>query len=107
MKKLKKNDSVIVISGKDRGRSGIIKKILESNGKVLVEGINLVKKHTKANPNSQIEGGIVQKEAAINISNIAIYNTLEKKYDRVGFRFLEDGMKKKRYFKSNSKYVTF
>lgn len=100
--KIKRDDEVIVIAGKDKGKTGKIKTVL-TNGKVIIEGVNLVKKHTKPNPQAGIEGGIVEQEAPIQISNVAIYNSETGKADRVGFR-LEDG-KKARFFKSNNELV--
>jgi large subunit ribosomal protein L24 len=103
MQKIKKGDDVVVRTGKDRGKSGKVAKILKDN-KVLVEGVNQVKKSQKANPNAGVQGGIIVKEMPINISNIGLYNPQTKKADRVGFRFLEDG-KKVRYFKSTNEVV--
>lgn len=102
-KKLRKNDEVIVIAGKDKGRQGKILQIL-SDAMVLVEGINIVKKHQKPNPKLGSQGGIIDKEAPIHISNIALYNPITKKADRVGFKQLEND-KKVRYFKSNDEIV--
>ncbi len=101
--KIRRNDEVIVITGKDKGRTGKVTRVMPSENKVLVEGINVKKKHQKANPNLGIEGGIVTVEAPIDVSNVAIYNPETKKADRVGFRF-EDG-KKVRFFKSNGAVV--
>lgn len=101
--KIRRNDEVIVITGKDKGRTGKVTRVIPSENKVLVEGINVKKKHQKANPNLGIEGGIVTVEAPIDVSNVAIYNPETKKADRVGFRF-EDG-KKVRFFKSNGAVV--
>jgi large subunit ribosomal protein L24 len=103
MAKIKKGDDVIVRTGKDKGKSGRVTKILKDN-KVLVEGINQVKKNQKPNPNAGISGGIIEKDMPINISNIGLYNPATKKADRVGFKFLEDG-KKVRYFKSTNEVV--
>jgi len=103
MQRIKQGDDVIVITGKDKGKSGRVSKIL-TNEKVLVEGINRVKKTQKANPNTGVQGGIIEKDMPINISNIGLYNPATKKADRVGFRFLEDG-KKVRYFKSTNTNV--
>lgn len=101
--KIRRNDEVIVITGKDKGRVGKVTQVLTSEHKVIVEGINLVKKHQKANPNLNIQGGIVDKEAAIDVSNVAIYNPATKKADKVGFR-VEDG-KKVRFFKKTNEVV--
>lgn len=100
--KIKRDDEVIVIAGKDKGKTGKISKVL-SNGKVIIEGVNLVKKHQKPNPQAGVAGGIVEQEASIEVSNVAIYNSETGKADRVGFR-LEDG-KKVRFFKSNNELV--
>ena len=103
MAKIKKGDDVIVRTGKDKGKSGRVTKILKDD-KVLVEGINQVKKNQKPNPNAGVSGGIIVKDMPINISNIGLYNPETKKADRVGFKFLEDG-KKVRYFKSTNEVV--
>ena len=103
MQKIKKGDDVVVRTGKDKGKSGRVTKILKDN-KVLIEGINQVKKCQKPNPNAGISGGIIVKDMPIAISNIGIYNPATKKADRIGFRFLEDG-KKVRYFKSTNEVV--
>jgi large subunit ribosomal protein L24 len=103
MAKIRKGDDVIVRTGKDKGKSGRVTKILKDN-KVLVEGINQVKKNQKPNPNAGVSGGIIVKDMPINISNIGLYNPETKKADRVGFKFLEDG-KKVRYFKSTNEVV--
>ena len=103
MQKIKKGDDVIVRTGKDKGKSGRVTKILKDN-KVLVEGINQVKKNQKPNPNAGVSGGIIVKDMPINISNVGLYNPETKKADRVGFKFLEDG-KKVRYFKSTNEVV--
>ncbi len=98
------NDEVIVITGKDKGKTGKVVRVFPSDHKVLVEGINLKKKHQKANPNANIEGGIVEKEAPIDVSNVAIYNSATNKADKVGFRFDENGVKV-RYFKSTNEVI--
>jgi len=102
MNKLKQNDEVIVITGKDKGKRGTISKLLPYN-RVLVTGINLVKRHTRPNPNLGQPGGIVEKEAAIHVSNIAIFNPQTNKADRVGIK-VQDGVRK-RVFKSNDTNV--
>ena len=104
MEKLKKNDEVIVISGKDKGRRGTVLRIDRDKDKVLVENINVVKKHQKPNPNAGVAGGIIEKEMPVAISNVMIYNPITKKGDRVGIRTLEDG-RKVRFFKSNNETV--
>ncbi|MBF6650397.1 MULTISPECIES: 50S ribosomal protein L24 [unclassified Methylobacter] len=103
MQKIKQGDEVIVRTGKDKGKSGRVLKVLKDN-KVLVEGINQVKKNQRPNPNAGISGGIIVKDMPIHISNVGLYNPETKKADRIGFKFLEDG-KKVRYFKSTSKVV--
>lgn len=103
MQKIKKGDDVIVRTGKDKGKSGRVSKVFK-DGKVLVEGINQVKKTQKPNPNAGITGGIIVKDMPIHISNIGLYNPETKKADRIGFRILEDG-KKVRYFKSTNQVV--
>jgi large subunit ribosomal protein L24 len=103
MQRIKQGDEVIVRTGKDKGKSGRVSKVLKEN-KVLVEGINQVKKNQKPNPNAGVSGGIIVKDMPINISNIGLYNPQTKKADRVGFKFLEDG-KKVRYFKSTNEVV--
>jgi large subunit ribosomal protein L24 len=103
MNKIKKNDDVIVITGKDKGNRGSVLRVLE-NDRVLVAGINKVKKHQKPNPVKGTSGGIVEIEKPIHISNIAIYNAATKKADRVGVKQLEDG-RKVRVFKSNGEVI--
>jgi len=103
MNKIKKGDDVIVLCGKDKGKRGSVLRVLEDE-RVIVEGINTVKRHTKPNPNAGVTGGIVDKDLPVNISNIALFNPATKKADRVGFKVLEDG-KKVRYFKSNNEVV--
>lgn len=102
MRKIKCNDEVIIISGKDKGKRGTVSRLVGEN-KVIVGGINIVKRHTKPNPNAGVTGGIVEKEAALDISNVAIFNPDTSKADRVGF-LVEDG-KKKRIFKSSNKVI--
>ncbi|HFD31124.1 MAG TPA: 50S ribosomal protein L24 [Gammaproteobacteria bacterium] len=104
MKKIRKNDEVVVISGKDNGRRGTVSQVL-SNGKVLVQGINIAKKHQKKNPNAGISGGIVDKELPIDVSNVMVVNPATGKGDRIGIRTLEDGTKV-RFFKSNNEQVS-
>lgn len=103
MNKIKKNDDVIVIAGKDKGNRGSVLSVLE-NDRVLVAGINKVKKHQKPNPVKGTTGGIVEIEKPIHISNIAIYNAATKKADRVGVKLLEDG-RKVRVFKSSGEVI--
>jgi large subunit ribosomal protein L24 len=102
MAKIKRDDEVIVLAGKDKGKRGTVRKVLDDD-RVLVSGINMIKKHTKPNPQAGVAGGIVEKEAPIQISNIAIFNPNSKKADRVGYR-VEDG-KKVRVYKSNGDVI--
>ena len=103
MNKIKKGDEVIVLAGKDKGKRGTVLQVLD-NGKALVNDINIVKKHVRGNPQTGETGGIVEREAAIQLSNIGLYNPSTGKADRVGFKTLEDG-RKVRYFKSNGETV--
>lgn len=103
MKRLKTGDDVIVITGKDKGKRGTVARILP-NGRVVVDNVNLVKRHTKPNPNRGISGGIVEKEMSLHSSNIALFNPVSKKAGRIGFRILGDG-RKVRYFKSNNEVL--
>lgn len=103
MRKIKRDDEVIVIAGKDKGKRGKVMKVL-TDDRFVVSGINMVKKHQKPNPMLGKPGGIVEKEAPIAASNVAIFNSATGKGDRVGFRILEDGTKV-RYFKSNGEQV--
>ena len=103
MQKIKQNDEVIVLKGRDRGKRGKIVRIMD-DGRALVGGINMVKRHTKPNPNLGVAGGIIEKEAPIQRVNLAIYNAASDKADRVGFKLLEDG-KKVRVFKSNQEMI--
>jgi len=102
IQKIKKGDQVIVLAGKDKGNQGAVLKILD-NGKALIENINMVKKHTKGNPNSGEAGGILDKEMPLDISNIALFNVATGKADRVGFKLVDD--KKVRVFKSTGEVV--
>jgi len=105
MKRLKSGDNVIVICGKSKGHVGKLLKVI--GGRVLVEGANIIKKHMKPVPQLDKPGGIVSKEAALDASNVALYNPVTKRADKVGFRFIEkDGNKSKvRFYKSNSEIV--
>lgn len=104
MKKIKKGDDVIVLTGKDKGKSGQVVRVIDENDRVVVENINVAKKHQKGNPNAGVPGGIVEKEMPIHISNIALANSATGKADRVGIKQLEDG-RKVRYFKSNGEVL--
>ena len=103
MSKIHKGDEVILNTGKDAGKRGVVLRVLDS-GHVVVEGLNMVKKHAKPNPMKGITGGIINKEMPIDISNVALFNTATQKGDRVGFKMLEDG-RKVRVFKSNGEVV--
>ncbi len=103
MQKIKKNDEVIVIAGKDKGKTGAVTRVLD-DGRVFVSGINMIKRHTKGNPQMNQPGGIIEREAAIQASNIAIFNRDTNKADRVGIKHLEDG-KLVRIYKSNGEQI--
>ncbi|NOZ09814.1 MAG: 50S ribosomal protein L24 [Gammaproteobacteria bacterium] len=103
MNKIRKGDEVIVLAGRDRGKRGTVLRMLDFD-RALVDNVNLVKRHTKPNPNKGITGGIVEKEASIHLSSIALYNPATKKADRVGIKTLEDG-RRVRFFKSNGEVV--
>ncbi len=102
--KIKKGDDVIVIAGKDKGRRGEVLKVMDDDDRVVIADINMVKKHQKPNPNRGVSGGIIEKEMPIEVSNVALYNPVTKKADRIGYKRLEDGTKV-RYFKSNGEVV--
>ena len=97
MNKIRKGDRVIVLTGKDKGKDGTVLRML-ANDRVLVENINKVRRHTRPNPNKNVTGGIVEKEASIHISNIALFNAASGKGERVGIKTLEDG-RRVRFFK--------
>ena len=103
MNRIRKGDQIIVITGKDKGRQGTVLKMYTDN-RVLVEAVNMVKKHAKANPMQGVEGGIIEKEMPMDMSNVMLFNPMTNKGDRVGFKVLEDG-RKVRYFKSNGEVV--
>ncbi|HRD50247.1 MAG: 50S ribosomal protein L24 [Candidatus Competibacter sp.] len=103
MRRIRKGDEVIVIAGKDKSRRGKITQVMNDE-RVIVAGVNMAKRHTKPNPARGVAGGIIEREAAIHVSNVMLFNPLTKKGDRVGFRVLEDG-RKVRYFKSNNEVV--
>lgn len=102
MRKIKKDDDVIVIAGKDKGNRGSVLRVLDDH--LLVSGINKVKKHQKPNPMKGLNGGIVEMEMPIHVSNVAIYNAASKKADRVGIKTLEDG-RKVRVFRSSGEQI--
>ena len=103
MRKIRKGDQVIVLSGRDKGRRGAVLQVL-ADGRVLIESVNMMKKHTKPNPQAGKQGGIVEKEMPLPVSKVAIWNPASKKSDRVGFKTLADG-KKVRFFKSNGEML--
>lgn len=102
MLKIKRDDEVIVLAGKDKGKRGKVRKVVDAD-RLIVSGVNMIKKHTKPNPQAGIQGGIIEREAAIRVSNVAIYNPETSKADRVGFR-IDDG-KKVRIYKSSGAVV--
>ena len=102
--KIRREDEVIVLTGKDKGKRGKVTQVLIAKGKVIVEGINQVKKHQKPNPVKGVQGGVVEKTMPIDVSNVALFNPATQKADRVGFKLLEDG-RKVRVFKSNGELV--
>lgn len=105
MKRIRTGDTVILIAGKSKGHVGKVLRVLDD--KVVVEGANMIKKHVKPNPQLEQRGGIIAKESPVHVSNVALYNPVTKKADKVGFKFLEkDGNTQKvRYFKSNNEVV--
>jgi len=104
MNKIRKGDEVIVITGKDKGNRGVVLSVLECGQKLLVEGINLAKKHVKANPNSGERGGIVSKAMPIQRSNVMVYDQTTQKGSRVGIRILKDGQRA-RFLKASDQLV--
>jgi large subunit ribosomal protein L24 len=106
MHKIKKGDEVVVIAGKDKGRRGKVATV-RADGRLVVEGVNVAKKHQRGNPNTGVTGGIVEKEMPIEGSNVMLFNPATGKGDRVGFKFVGEGetRKKVRYFKSNQEMV--
>jgi len=103
MARIHKNDQVVVLTGKDKGKRGTVLRVLDT-GHLLVDGVNRVKKHQKPNPARGVQSGIVQKEAPLHVSNVALLNPATKKADRVGVRTLKDG-RKVRFFKSDGELV--
>jgi len=102
MLKIKSDDEVIILAGKDKGKRGKVRRVLDDN-KVIVSGINMVKKHTKPNPQAGVAGGIVENESPIQVSNVAIFNPNTNKADRVGFKV--DADRKVRIFKSSGEEI--
>lgn len=113
MQKIKSKDKVIVLTGKDKGKTGVVLKVItpkkdskkKTAPRVLVEGINIVKKHVRANPALEQPGGIIQKEASLDISNVALLNPKTGKADKVAFKILENEKRKVRVFKSTGEVV--
>ncbi len=103
MRKIKKGDNVVVITGRDKGKRGDVSRVVDAEH-VVVAGINQVKKHQRPNPMKGEQGGIVNKDMPLHVSNVALWNPVTKKADRIGFRTLEDG-RKVRFFKSNGELV--
>ena len=103
MQKIRQGDDVIVIAGKDKGRRGTVLRVYP-DARVVVENVNVAKRHQRPNPNAGVAGGIVEKEMPIDVSNVMIFNPTTSKGDRVGVRSLEDG-RKVRYFKSNGEVL--
>jgi large subunit ribosomal protein L24 len=103
MNKIRKGDNVYILKGRDRGKRGVVLRVY-ANDRIVVEGINMVKRHTRPNPQAGTGGAILEKEAPIELANVALFNPLTQKPDRVGFRVLENG-RKVRFFKSNGEVV--
>ena len=103
MRKIRKGDEVIVIAGKDKGKRGTVLRAVDSD-RVVVEGVNKVKKHERPNPMKGVTGGISEKEMPLQVSNVALFNAATKKGDRIGIRTLNDG-RRVRYFKSNGEVL--
>jgi large subunit ribosomal protein L24 len=102
MLKIRRDDEVIILAGKDKGKRGKVRKVLDDN-KLIVSGVNIIKKHTKPNPQAGVAGGIVEKEAPIQVSNVAIFNSVGNKADRVGIKV--EGDRKFRVFKSSGEAI--
>jgi large subunit ribosomal protein L24 len=103
MRKIKKGDNVVVIAGRDKGKRGDVERIIDDTH-VVVNGVNAMKKHAKPNPLKNQPGGIITKEMPIHVSNIAIWNPITQKADRIGFRTMDDG-RKLRFYKSNGELI--
>ncbi len=106
MRKIKRNDQVIVIAGKDKGKRGTVNRVLQDE-RLIVSGVQMIKKHQKPNPQAGVAGGIIEKESPIQVSNVAIFNPTTEKADRIGFKVLGEGSesKKVRVFKSNGETI--
>ncbi len=102
-RRIRKGDDVIVLAGKNRNARGTVLRVLD-NGKILIEGVNLAKRHERPNPQKGLSGGIVEKEMPLDVSNVALFNPITNRADRVGFKTLDDG-RKVRCFKSNGEVV--
>jgi large subunit ribosomal protein L24 len=102
MQRIKKGDQVIVVAGKDKGRRGTVLRL--EQGRVVVENLNVAKKHQRPNPQKGVAGGIVEQEKALDASNVMLFNPTTQKADRVGFRKLSDG-RKVRFFKGNGEVL--
>jgi large subunit ribosomal protein L24 len=103
MKKIRKGDTVVLITGRDKGRRGAVIEVL-ADDRVRVEGLNIAKKHQRPNPQAGQQGGIIEQEAPLHVSNVQLFNPATQKGDRVGFKSLADG-RKVRVFKSNNEVV--
>ena len=103
MRKIRKGDDVIILTGRDRGKRGTVLSIVDTEH-LLVEGVNRVKKHQRPNPMKGVTGGIIDKEMPLHVSNVALFNPASKKGDRVGIRVMEDG-RRVRYYKSNGEVI--
>ena len=103
MKRIRKGDEVVVSAGRDKGRRGVVLRVVDDE-RVIVENVNVVKRHQRPNPARGVPGGIIEKEAPLHVSNVMLFNPATQKGDRVGFRVLGDG-RKVRYFKSNNEVV--
>ena len=103
MRKIKKGDNIVVIAGRDKGKRGDVAQVVDDSH-VVVNGINTVKKHARPNPMKNQPGGIVTKEVPIHVSNVAIWNPVTQKADRIGFRVMDDG-RKVRFYKSNGEQI--
>ena len=103
-RRIRKGDEVIVLAGRNRGQRGSVLEVDAERGRVVVEGINVVKRHTRPNPQKGTSGGIIESEMSIHVSNVALFNPITAKGDRIGIRTMEDG-RKVRYFKSTSEVV--
>lgn len=103
MRRIRRGDEVIVVAGRDKGRRGSVQRV-QPDGRLIVDNVNMVKKHQKPNPNQGVGGGIIEKEAPIEASNVMLFNPNKNAGDRVGFKTLSDG-RKVRYFKSDGEVI--